>query len=93
MAPRKLGAMLRVRGSTGTAGKNEGMTQPAPGYGYRVAGPASLFVRLIAVAATIATLLAGFIIAFGSPSATSLKDWIATGLIGAGVALGCMIIL
>lgn len=66
------------------------MTAPA---GPRFTPQASLFLRLLAVAATIATLLAGFIIAFGNPSATSLKDWIATGLIGAGVALGCLIVV
>jgi len=37
--------------------------------------------------------VAGFIIAFTTPSATSYKDWIATGIISAGVALGCVIIL
>jgi hypothetical protein len=47
----------------------------------------------LAVVATVACLVAGFIIAFTTPSATSLKDWIATGIISAGVALGCAIIL
>jgi hypothetical protein len=68
------------------------MTQPAPA-SPRLTPQASLFIRLLAVAATVACLLAGFMIAFATLSPTSLKDWIATGLIGAGVALGCMIIL
>jgi hypothetical protein len=46
---------------------------------------------LLAVVATIATLIVGFVIAFGNLSATSLKDWIAAGIIAAGVALGCII--
>jgi hypothetical protein len=49
--------------------------------------------RLLAVVATIATLVVGFVIAFGNLSATSLKDWIASGIIAAGVALGCLIIV
>ena len=53
-------------------------------------GPAGL-VRLIAVAATVACLLAGFIIAFATLTGSSLTAWIATGLIAAGVALACLI--
>jgi hypothetical protein len=69
------------------------MTQPAtPAPGYRSLGYWSP-IRLIAVAATVAALVAGFIIAFGNPTANSLKDWIATGIIAAGVALGCILIL
>jgi hypothetical protein len=69
-----------------------GMTAPAAGPRYNQPGYWSP-IRLIAVAATIACLVAGFIIAFGNPTANSLKDWIATGIIAAGVALGCIIIL
>jgi hypothetical protein len=50
-------------------------------------------VRLLAVVATIATLIIGFVIAFGNLSATSFKDWVASGIIAAGVALGCIIFL
>ena len=67
--------------------------QPAPARGPFLSAQASLFVRLLAVVATVACLVAGFIIAFTTPSATSYKDWIATGIISAGVALGCVIIL
>jgi hypothetical protein len=45
----------------------------------------------LAVAAAIATLIVGFVIAFGNLSATSFKDWVAAGIIAAGVALGCLI--
>jgi hypothetical protein len=70
------------------------MTQPQAGYPYRVVGPASLFIRLLAIAATIACLVAGFIIAFSSNlSASSFRDWVATGIISAGVALGCVLIV
>jgi hypothetical protein len=65
------------------------MTAPVPAYrqpGYW--NP----LRLLAVAATIATLVVGFVIAFGNLSASSLKDWIASGIIAAGVALACLII-
>jgi hypothetical protein len=47
----------------------------------------------LAVVATIACLVAGFIIAFTTPTPSSLKDWISVGIISAGVALGCVIIL
>jgi hypothetical protein len=50
-------------------------------------------LRLLAVAATIATLVIGFVIAFGNLSASSLTNWIAAGIIAAGVALGCLIIV
>jgi hypothetical protein len=50
-------------------------------------------LRLLAVVATIATLVIGFVIAFGSLSATSFKDWVAAGIISAGVALACLIIV
>lgn len=67
------------------------MTQPvAPRYSQ--AGYWSP-IRLLAVVATVATLVVGFVIAFGNLSATSLKDWIASGIIAAGVALGCIIFL
>lgn len=49
--------------------------------------------RLLAVAATIATLVVGFVIAFGNLSASSFKDWVAAGIIAAGVALGCLILV
>jgi hypothetical protein len=68
------------------------MTAPAPAPAYRQSGywhP----IRILAVVATIATLVVGFVIAFGNLSATSLKDWIASGIIAAGVALGCLIIV
>jgi hypothetical protein len=69
------------------------MTQPAtPAPGYRSLGYWSP-IRLIAVAATIATLLAGFMIVFANLTGNSFKDWIATGIIAAGVALGCILIL
>ena len=67
------------------------MTQPvAPAY--RQAGYWHPF-RLLAVAATIATLVVGFVIAFGNLSASSFKDWVAAGIIAAGVALGCLILV
>lgn len=50
-------------------------------------------LRLLAVAATIATLVIGFVIAFGNLSGSSFKDWVAAGIIAAGVALGCLIIV
>jgi hypothetical protein len=65
---------------------------PPPPPAYRQPGYWSP-LRLLAVVATVACLLAGFVIVFGNLSATSLKDWIATGIISAGVALGCMIIV
>jgi hypothetical protein len=68
------------------------VTTPQP-VGPRLTPQASLLVRLLAVAATVACLVAGFIIAFGNPTGNSFKDWIATGIISAGVALGCAIIL
>jgi hypothetical protein len=55
-------------------------------------GPAGL-LRLLAVAATIATILAGLFIAFANLTGDSLTAWIATGLIAAGVALACLIIV
>lgn len=50
-------------------------------------------VRLIAVAAVIATILCGFMVIFATLSATSLTNWTGAGLVSAGVALACMIIL
>jgi hypothetical protein len=67
--------------------------QPAAAPAYRSPGYWSP-IRLLAIVATVACLLAGFFIAFSTNlSATTLRDWIATGIISAGVALGCMIIL
>jgi hypothetical protein len=66
------------------------MTQPV---GPRVSPQASILIRLLAVAATVACLLAGFIIAFGTLTGSSLQTWTATGLISAGVALACMLIV
>lgn len=69
------------------------MTAPAPGPGPRYGREYWSPIRLIAVAATIATLLAGFMILFAKLSPNSMKDWIATGLIAAGVALACMLVV
>jgi hypothetical protein len=74
-----------------TQGYKRGMTAPAQPP-YRTAGYWSP-LRLLAVVATIATLVIGFVIAFGNLSAGSLKDWIAAGIISAGVALGCLILV
>ena len=50
-------------------------------------------VRLLAVAAVIACLVCGFVVAFSTLNASSFKDWVAAGIIAAGVALGCLIIV
>jgi hypothetical protein len=71
------------------------MTTPQPGYtpGYRQPGYWHPF-RLLAVVATIATLVCGIFIVFSTNlSATSFRDWVGAGIISAGVALGCLIIL
>lgn len=67
------------------------MTQPVPARHWEPA--VSGFIRLIAVAAVIACLLAGFIIAFATLSPNSFKTWISVGIIAAGVFGGCLIIL
>jgi len=59
---------------------------------YREAGYWTI-PRLVAVAAVIATILAGFMVVFANLTGNSLTDWIATGLIGAGVALAIILIL
>lgn len=70
------------------------MTAAQPARTYRWGQPGYWSpLRLLAVVATIATLVIGFVIAFGNLSGTSFKDWVASGIIAAGVALGCVIIL
>lgn len=67
------------------------MTQPAPvnrwGPGY------TPLVRLLAAAAVIACLVAGFIIAFSTLTAKNLQTWTAVGIIAAGVFGACLIFL
>lgn len=68
------------------------MTAPAPRRWNWEPGPVGL-LRLIAVAAVIACLLAGFIIAFGTLSANDFQTWTAVGLVSAGVFGACLLIL
>jgi hypothetical protein len=55
---------------------------------YAVSEPAGLLLRIIAVAATIAMLVAGFLCIDHVTTAR-----VATGLIGGAVALACLIIV
>lgn len=69
------------------------MTAPAPRYGWQQPGYWSP-VRLLAVVATIATIVCGVFLVFSSNlSATSFRDWVGAGIISAGVALGCILIV